>query len=173
MPKPMTAMSDLTATPQFRLASIIVQVIIGAILVGALITVTLSWSARGQRINRLEDWQASVVQAATNATVTPDSKGQRKLLDTNQVVAAIGALNRTADSCLAASAASALSARCRASRTMRSRSALANVQTILRGEYSSAAKRIAALEATKAAATPDLQCKAIAADSKAAWEGWK
>jgi hypothetical protein len=40
-------------------------------------------------------------------------------------------------------------------------------------EYESSSKRIEALAKAKAAPTPELQCQAVGADSKAAWEGWK
>lgn len=148
---------------------------VGGIALGviAILTLVMSWSSRGQTIERMTQWQDTVVQATTAATVEPDSKGRRKLLDPAAVPAAIAGLKRTSDSCLAAS-----SERTRIAEEQRKRAdaadlALANVQTIMRGEYSSAEKRIAALAAVKAAPTPQLQCQAAAADSKAAWEGWK
>ncbi len=86
---------------------------------------------------------------------------------------AIAGLKRTADSCLAASGERDRRAGEQKKRADAADLALANVQAIMRGEYSSAQKRIEALQRVKAAPTPDLQCQAIGTDSKAAWEGWK
>ncbi len=144
-----------------------------ALALGALVTLVFSWSSRGQEIKVLSLWQETVVQAATAATVEPDSKGQRKLLTPAQVPAAIAGLKRSADSCQAASAARNKITEEAVKRANAADLALANVNVIMRGEYSSAAARIKALEAVKAAPTPELQCQAIGVDSKAAWEGWK
>lgn len=159
--------------PNLSPYKIAAQIALGAIALAALVALVMSWSSRGQRIEALEDWQVSVVQATTVATVQPDSKGQRKLLLPNQVPAAIAALNRTADSCLAASAERDRIVRESKARADAADLALANVQAIMQGEFSSAEKRIKALEAVKAQPTPELQCQQIGVDSKAAWEGWK
>lgn len=150
-----------------------VQIAAGAIALAALVALVMSWSARGQRIEALEGWQATVVQATTLATVEPNAKGQRKTLKPEQIAAAIAGLKRTADSCLAASAERDRIVRDAKARADAADMALANVQVILQGEFSSAEKRIKALEAVKAQPTPELQCQAIGVDSKAAWEGWK
>lgn len=144
-----------------------------AIAAAAILTLFMSWSARGQQIASLEDWQRTVVNATTAATVEPDAKGVRKTLAPDQVPAAIAGLKRTNDSCLAASAE-----RDRLTQEARTRAdnadkALAAFQAVMQGEYSSAEKRIKALEGVKAAPTPELACQAVGVDSKAAWEGWK
>ncbi len=150
-----------------------VQIAAGAIALAALVALAVSWSARGQRIEALEGWQGTVVQATTLATVEPNAKGARKTLKPEQVPAAIAGLKRTADSCLAASAERDRIVRDAKARADVADLALANFQAVLRGEYSSAQKRIEALAAVKAQPTPELQCQAIGGDSKAAWEGWK
>lgn len=144
-----------------------------AVALAALVALVMSWSSRGQTIKRLTQWGDTVVIAATDATVQPDDKGKRKLLAPEAVPAAILALKRTSDSCAAASVERTRIADEQKKRADAADLALANVQTIMRGEYSSAEKRIAALAAVKAAPTPELQCQAVGADSKAAWEGWK
>lgn len=161
---------DLSALTPYKLAA---QIAAGAIAVALLVALMMSWMARGQQIDALQSWQATVIQATTAATVEPDSKGQRKLLASTAVPAAIAGLKRSWDSCQAASRQRDEIAAEQKRRTDAADQALANVQTILRGEYSSAEKRIKALEQVKAAPTPELQCQAIGADSKAAWEGWK
>lgn len=146
---------------------------IAVIVIAAFWILAIAYMARGEKIDSLEEWQASVVLATTDATVPADAKGKRKLLKPEQIVPAIAALKRTSDSCLAASAERdriAAEAKTRADNADR---ALANVQTVLRGEFSSAEARIKALEEVKRQPTPELSCQQSAADSKAAWEGWK
>lgn len=144
-----------------------------AVVVAALVTLVMSWQSRGQEIVRLTEWQNTVTQATTSATVAPDAKGQRKLLKPEQVPAAISALKGTADSCLAASAERSRITEEAKLRADHADQALAAFQSVMQGEYSSAEKRIKALEAVKAEPTPELSCQRVAADSKAAWEGWK
>jgi len=139
----------------------------------AIVGLAFSWSVRGQEIARLTDWQNTVVLATTAATVEPDAKGVRKTLKPEQVAAAIAGLKRTSDSCLEASAERDRITSEAVTRANNADKALANVQTIMRGEYSSAAKRIQALEQVKAQPTPALSCQQVGGDSKAAWEGWK
>lgn len=150
-----------------------VQVLGVALVVCAVLTLFMSWSARGQQIASLERWQNTVVQATTAATVEPNAKGVRKTLDPDNVPAAIAGLKRSWDSCQAASAQRSTEAEQAKKRADNADAALAKFQVVLDGEYSSVSKRIAALAAAKAAPTPELQCQAVAADSKAAWEGWK
>lgn len=154
----------------YKLAAQIAGMAIGVALLVALV---MSWSARGQEIESLERWRGTVIQAATVATVEPDAKGNRAALVADDVPASIASLKRSFDSCQNASAERTRIADEQKKRADAADQALANVQTIMRGEYSSAAKRIAALQAVKAAPTPELQCQATAADSKAAWEAWK
>ena len=146
---------------------------LAVVVIAAFWVLAIGYMARGQKVQALEEWRGSVVLAVTDATVEPDSKGKRALLKPEQVVPAIAALNRTADNCLAASAERdriAAEAKQRADNADR---ALANVQTVLRGEFSSAEARIKALESVKRQPTPELSCQQTATDSKAAWEGWK
>lgn len=144
-----------------------------AIAVVGLVALAFSWSARGQEITRLAEWQSSVVNVTTAATVEPDAKGKKAMLRPDQVPAAITALKRSNDSCQAASDQRDRITADAVSRADNADRALAAFQVALKGEYSSAEKRIKALESVKAAPTPALQCQAIGADSKAAWEGWK
>lgn len=144
-----------------------------ACAVASIVLLAVSWSARGQQIIALESQQTTIVQAVTAATVEPDEKGRRKLLKVEQVAAAVAGLKRSVDSCLAASVERDRITADAKLRADRADLALANVQTILQGEFSSAEKRIKALQTVKAQPTPDLQCQAIGVDSKAAWEGWK
>jgi hypothetical protein len=146
---------------------------IAVVVIAAFWILAMGYMARGQKIESLEEWQRSVILATTDATVPADKQGKRKLLKPEQIAPAIAALKRTSDSCLAASAERdriAADAKARADNADR---ALANVQTILRGEFNSAEARIRALESVKRQPTPELSCQQSAADSKAAWEGWK
>lgn len=161
---------NLSSFSPYRLVAQVVGV---ALVVCAVLTLFMSWSARGQQIASLERWQNTVVQATTAATVEPNAKGVRKTLDPDNVPAAIAGLKRSWDSCQAASEQRSKLAEEAKLRADNADAALANFRTVLNGEYSSAAKRIEALTKAKAAPTPELQCQAVAADSKAAWEGWK
>lgn len=149
------------------------QVIGVAVIACLAITLFMSWSARGQQIASLERWQNTVVQVTTQATVEADAKGVRKTLDPDNVPAAIASLKRSYDSCQTASLERSRLAEDAKKRADNADAALANFRAVLNGEYSSAQKRIDALAAVKAAPTPELQCQAVADDSKAAWEGWK
>lgn len=145
---------------------------IGIVII-AIVSLAFSWMARGQEIASLKAWQQSVVISTTDASVTPDAKGVRKSLSVEQVPAAIAALKRSLDSCQGAAREvndATVAAKARADAADQ---ALANAQLLMRGEYSSAAKRIEALANQRAAATPELSCQATATDSKAAWEAWK
>ncbi len=161
---------NLSGLSPYKLAA---QIAAGAIAVALLLALVMSWMQRGEQLTRLLSWQRTVVQATTAATVEPDKKGKRKLLEEEAVPAAIAGLKRSADSCQAASAERDRITADAKARADQADQALANVQTIMRGEYGSAEKRIKALEQVKAAKTPELQCQGTAADSKAAWEAWK
>lgn len=143
------------------------------VVVAAFWILAVAYMARGDQIESLEEWQRSVMIVTTDATVEPDAKGKRKMLNPEQVVSAISGLKRSADSCLAASAERTRIAAEAKQRADNADAALANVQTVLRGEFSSAEARIKALEEVKRQPTPELSCQQSAADSKAAWEGWK
>ena len=58
----------------------------------ALLGLAGSWYVRGQKIERLEITQQSIVSAATVATVKPDKNGRKKALRPEDVPAAIQAL---------------------------------------------------------------------------------
>lgn len=145
----------------------------GAIALAALLGLALSWSSRGQEIIALTAWQNAVIVSVTDATVEPNAKGIRKPLTIVQVPAAIAGLKRGLDSCQAARVQSNLLADGAKQRADLADKALATANVLFRNEYGSVSKRIEALAHTKAAPTPELQCQAIGADSKAAWEGWK
>lgn len=139
----------------------------------ALLALVMSWMARGQEIKRLGDWQNTVVISTTDATVLPDAKGKRKLLDPASVPSAIAGLKRSYDSCHdAIDAASVLAVNAK-TRADNADSALANQLVIFQQSYGSAEKRITALAGRKPEATPDLQCRAVTTDSRSAWEAWK
>lgn len=144
-----------------------------AIAVGALLALVMSWSSRGQTIERMTQWQNTVVIATTDATVEPDAKGKRKLLAIESVPSAIAGLKRSYDSCHGAIDTAntlALNAKTRADNADK---ALANQLVLFQQSYGSAEKRIEALAGRKPEATPDLQCQAVTTDSRSAWEAWK
>lgn len=143
------------------------------VVIAAFWILAIAYIARGDQIKSLEGWQTGVVEATAAATVLPGKDGKRKLLKPEQINAAIAALASSRDSCLAVSAERSRIAEDAKRRAGNADAALASVQTVLRGEYSSAAARIKALEEVKRQPTPELSCQQSAADSKAAWEGWK
>lgn len=75
----------------------------------ALLALLWSWHDRGRQIETLEATQTSIVEAATLATVEPDSNGRRTRLKPAQVPAAIAALSSSLQS--ADAALQAISAR--------------------------------------------------------------
>lgn len=145
----------------------------GAIIAALLVALVMSWMSRGQEIARLKDWQNAVVISATDATVKPDAKGVRKPLVPEQVPAAIAALKRSLDSATGSLDRISADAKAAKERADKADAALATATAAFEQRYQSAEKRIAALDARKPAADPVQQCANIAADSKAAWEGWK
>lgn len=139
----------------------------------ALMVLAMSWMGRGQEIARLTEWQQTVVNSATVATVEPDAKGVRKTLKPEQVVGAIQSLKWSRDNAyesLDGINQRAAEAKARADNADK---ALANATVIFEQRFSSAEKRIAALDKKTPGKTLADQCAAIQADSKAAWEGWK
>lgn len=83
--------NDLLEEP--TMPSTFVLKLIGAgIAVLALVALIWSWQSRGQQIETLEDWQDTVVESATLATVEPDENGKRDRLAPEDVPAAIAAL---------------------------------------------------------------------------------
>lgn len=150
-----------------------IKIVVGVIVVAVFWILAVAYMARGDKIKALTEWQNGVIQTVTLATVEPDSKGKRKLLKPEQINSAVAGLARTSNSCLAASAERSRLAEESKARADAADRALANVQTILRGQFQSAEARIKALESATAQPTPTLQCEAIRQDSKAAWEGWQ
>lgn len=163
-------MSVLDKLNPYALVAKLVGVALVVALTFAFIT---SWMARGQEIQRLQGWQDTVVLVTTDAAVKPDAKGVRKPLTPAQIPSAIGALNRSLDSCTAGVERANLAALTAKAGQDLADKALANANVLLSNDFSSSKKRIEALAVKKPGATPDLQCQGIGADSKAAWEGWK
>lgn len=144
-----------------------------AIVVLALIALLWSWHSRGQKIERLESWQTTVVIAASEATVKPDKEGKIKMLKPEQVVSAINGLKSSlvsADAALETISETYRQAKVRADKADRDLAArLAEFDQ----KYARAQDRINALSNRKPAATPAEQCKAIEIDSNAPWENWR
>ncbi len=159
--------------PDLSPYSLILKLVGIGLVVIALVALVMSWMARGQEIESLKQWQSSVVISTTDATVLPDSKGKRKLLDAAAVPSAIAGLKRSYDSCHGAIDNANQLAALAKTRADNADAALANQLTLFQQTYSSAEKRIEALAGRKPEATPDLQCQAVTTDSRSAWEGWK
>lgn len=159
--------------PTWSTAKLAGTIAAGAIVAALLFTLVTSWMSRGQEIARLKDWQNGVVIAATDATVQPDAKGVRKTLLPVQVPSAIGALKRSLDNANVAFDSITRTAAESKLRAEEANAALANASVLFDKQYVSSQKRIDALANKKPQATPELQCQAVTADSKAAWEGWK
>lgn len=155
------------------LQSMAFKIGLGVVIAAAFFALTLGYMARGDKIAAMTEWQNTVILATTDATVEPGKDGKRKLLTAAQIAPSIAALKRTADSCLAGVAESNRIVSEAKTRADNADQALANVQVVLRGQFSSAEARIKALESVRAAKTPELACQAVGNDSKAAWEGWK
>ncbi len=143
------------------------------IAVVAVVVLAMSWMGRGQEIARLTEWQNTVVNSATVATVAPDAKGVRKPLAPEQVVGAIQSLKWSLDN--ASGNLEAINQRAAEAKTRADNAdkALAQATVIFEQRYASAEKRIAALDKKTPGKTVAEQCAAIQGDSKAAWEGWR
>lgn len=141
-----------------------------AVLVGIAVA---SWLARGREIVRLSDWQATVIDTTTLATVDPDDKGRRKLLSAAQVPGAIAALKRSFDNAsttLATIDAAALKDKAISDKLDASLAAILADQ----------AKRSAGTNATiadllnrKSSGDAAKDCAVISADSETPWNGWR
>jgi hypothetical protein len=153
--------------------ALILKIVGIAVACVAIVVLTMSWLSRGQEIDRLKEWQATVVTSTTDATVTPDAKGIRKALTPVQVPAAIAALKRSLDSATGALDDASANVEAAKQRADNADKALANSTLIFEQRYQSAEKRIAALDKRPAAADPAKACLNMTSDSKAAWEGWK
>lgn len=141
-----------------------------ALLVGIFVA---SWLARGREIDRLKDYQSTVVLAATQATVEPDKNGKRKLLNPDAVPAAIAALRRTADnaeSTLASIDQAALKDKAIQARLDE------QLSQILAGQDRAAAGSSATIRdllQRRASGDPEQDCKAMETDSNTPWTGWR
>lgn len=141
-----------------------------ALLVGIFVA---SWLARGREIDRLKDYQSTVVLAATQATVEPDKNGKRKLLNPDAVPAAIAALRRTADN-----AESTLTSIDQAALKDKAIQARLDEQLsqILAGQDRAAAGSSATIRdllQRRASGDPEQDCKAMEMDSNTPWTGWR
>lgn len=141
-----------------------------ALLVGVFVS---SWLARGREIDRLKEYQSTVVLAATQATVEPDKNGKRKLLSPDAVPAAIAALRRTADnaeSTLASIDQAALKDKAIQARLDE------QLSQILAGQDRAAAGSSATIRdllARKPSGDPGQDCKVMEQDSNSPWDGWR
>lgn len=143
---------------------------IGALLIGVFLA---SWLARGREIDRLKEYQSTVVMAATQATVEPDKNGKRKLLSPDAVPAAIAALRRTADN-----AESTLASIDQAALKDKAIQAKLDEQlsAILAGQDKAAAGSSATIRdllARRPSGDAAQDCKVMEEDSNAPWNGWR
>ena len=143
---------------------------IGALLIGVFIA---SWLARGREIDRLKEYQSTVVLAATQATVEPDKNGKRKLLSPDAVPAAIAALRRTADN-----AESTLASIDQAALKDKAIQAKLDEQlsAILAGQDKAAAGSSATIRdllTRRPSGNAAEDCKVMEEDSNAPWNGWR
>lgn len=143
---------------------------VAVILIGVFIA---SWLARGAEIERLSDWQSTVVQAATLATVEPDSKGRRATLDPSQVPAAIAALRRTADNATAQlEAIDQASLRDQALQRRLDEQLAAILDSQDRSAEGTRA-RLNDLLTRQATGDREQDCAIMENDSNAPWDGWR
>lgn len=145
----------------------------GAILALVVGVFVASYIARGAKIERLENWQTTVVNAATAATVEPDKNGNRKSLTPESVPAAIAVLKQTADN--AGAALASIDAAALKDKALQ-RKLDEQLTAILASQDESAAgakARIADLLKRGTTGDKDKDCEVMAADSNAAWDGWR
>ena len=141
-----------------------------ALLVGVFVA---SWLARGREIDRLNDWQDTVVLAATQATVEPDKNGKRKHLDPGAVPAAVAALRRTADN--AESTLAAIDQVALKDKAIQ-RQLDEQLAAILMGQDRAAAGSSATIRdllQRRASGDPAQDCKVMEQDSNTPWDGWR
>lgn len=140
------------------------------VLVGVFIA---SWMARGREIERLADWQSTVVQATTLATVEPDKKGNRDLLDPNQVPAAIAALRRSADNATAQLEAIDQAALKDKALQRRLDEQLAAILDSQDRSAEGTRARLNDLLTRQATGDREQDCAIMENDSNAPWDGWR
>ena len=142
---------------------------IGAILIAAFV---FSWYSRGRDIEALENWQIAVQVATTDATVEPDKNGVRKMVSPETVVPAINALKRSLDNC--AGELDGISERSLAAEKV-SNVLDEGLADLLKQQGKQAAtinKRLESLANRTSTGDVAADCKAMEADSAAAWSGW-
>ena len=141
-----------------------------ALIVGVFIA---SWLARGREIDRLAEWQSTVIHAATLATVEPDSKGKRLLLTADSVPSAIAALKSTADN--ANAALNNIDAAALKDKAIQRKldEQLAAILASQDKDAAGAKARIADLLKRQATGDKDKDCAVMESDSNAAWDGWR
>lgn len=143
---------------------------IGALMLGILVA---SWMSRGREIAHLQEWRSTVVQAATLATVEPDSKGKRKLLGPSAVPAAIAALKASFDS--ASFTLNGIDAKAKGEAAL-SKKLDSNLSAILAEQDRRAAGVAAAisdLQDRKPTGDVSKDCAVMESDSNMAWDGWR
>lgn len=141
-----------------------------AMIVGIFIA---SWLARGREIDRLQEWQSTVIHSATLATVQPDSKGNRKLLTADSVPAAISALKATADNANAALAGIDAAALKDKAIQRKLDEQLAAILARQDEDAAGAQARIADLLKRQSTGDKDKDCATMESDSNAPWDGWR
>lgn len=124
-----------------------------------------SWYARGQKIERLTDWRAEVVAAASEA-------GGVKDLTPEDVVMVIEVVAANAAECKATLVALDANTAAQKARSDAADAALRAALADQKSRYAAATRRIDSLENRKPAATQADAAAQIDADSRAAWEGW-
>lgn len=149
------------------------KLIAGAVIAAVLGIGVASWLARGAKIERLEEWQTTVILATTDATVLPDKGGGRKVLAANQIVPAIAALRRTADSCHAT--LEGINTQSVIEKSLQTKLD-AQLLAILAGQDKAAIAtrtRITDLLERQSTGDREKDCEIMEADSNAAWDGWR
>lgn len=147
--------------------------LIGASIAAVLIAgFVLSWFDRGRKIEALENWQVAVQVAVTDATVEPDKKGVRKLVNVETVVPAINALKRSLDNC--AGELDNISERSLAAEKVSNvlDQGLADLLKEQGKQAASMNRRLESLANRKSTGNAAADCEAMDADSAAAWNGW-
>lgn len=141
-----------------------------ALVVGVFVAAFL---ARGAKIERLEELQSAMVHSATLATVAPDRNGKRLLLTPESVPAAISALKSTADNANAALASIDAAALKDKALQRKLDEQLAAILASQDASAEGAKARIADLLKRGTTGDKDKDCEVMAADSNAAWDGWR
>lgn len=155
------------------MSTLYVKLILGGVLAAFLGIGTASWLARGAEIDRLEAWQTTVVQAATQATVEPDAKGKRVALTVDQVPAALAGLRATKDRCEATLAGIDMTALRDKALQARLDSQLSAILDSQDQSAEGTKARLTDLLTRRATGDQAKDCEAMVADSNAAWDGWR